>query len=63
MPTETLQVDDSEATWVADMREHFQQTGEVRAEDVDRLLGDLSRVVYMRDREEITSGGNAAPIF
>jgi hypothetical protein len=28
------------ATWVDGMREHFQQTGYYRAEDLEQLLGD-----------------------
>jgi hypothetical protein len=30
----------SAATWVSGMRQHFQQTGYYRTEDLDRLLGD-----------------------
>jgi hypothetical protein len=30
----------SAASWVSGMRQHFQQTGYYRVEDLDRLLGD-----------------------
>jgi hypothetical protein len=33
--------------WLREMEEHFAENGEVRAEDLDRIIGDPSRGVAM----------------
>jgi len=36
-----------EADWIREMRQHFNETGEYRAEDLNRLLGDPTRGVEL----------------
>ena len=36
-----------EASWVREMREHYNKTGSYRAEDLHRLLGDPARGVEL----------------
>ncbi len=55
--TEKLAVDvEADAkSWLDDMVDFYQQTGELRIEDTMRLLGDQSRTVYMQPPEACAS--------
>lgn len=60
MPTpEQSEAVDQRATWIRDMLEYYQETGQVRVEDADRLLGDPTGQTTMPRRDEISAGDNA----
>ncbi len=43
----------AQPAWVDEMRSHYQETGQVRPEDAQRLLGDPRRGVYMTAASEM----------
>lgn len=51
-----------ERSWTEGMRDFFQQTGSMRSEDVARLLGDQSKIIYM-DGPVDGQSGNSRPLF
>jgi len=42
--------------WLREMEEHFAENGEVRAEDLDRIIGDPSRGVAMAQEPDVAAG-------
>jgi hypothetical protein len=52
-----------ESSWIDEMREHYHATGEVRSEDMIRLLGDPSKGVYMQQSEQVDEAGSHRPLI
>lgn len=55
--TQVVPASEPPATWVAGMREHFQQTGYYRTEDLARLLGDPRDSVQVKAAPELVTCG------
>lgn len=49
---------DQRATWIRDMVDYYQETGQVRTEDLGRLLGEPNGETYMPIRDELCTGDN-----